>query len=213
MSKYFQLFAAAFSISFLGSIPVGSLNTGVANYVLNHNLGGAVQFGLGAIVIEMLLVRLAVTLTDKLKRLQKLFYAFSFIMCVAVLLLAFITLEAAFHMKAFQEVVPLANNSPFISGLLLSLINPLHLPFWMGWTAVLYNKKLLNNSGAHHNIYILAIGAGTAISFLIYGLAGRLLTDFFRNSHHFINWILGITFLVTGLIVAYKLVYRKITLV
>jgi hypothetical protein len=58
-----------------------------------------------------------------------------------------------------------SEDAPFISGVILSLLNPLHLPFWMGWTAVLRRKGLLNDTRKEYNIYVLAIGMGRASLF------------------------------------------------
>ncbi|MBY0462828.1 MAG: LysE family transporter [Alphaproteobacteria bacterium] len=210
MLKHVRLFTTAFGISFVGAIPIGTLNTSVANYVLNYDPFGALWFALGAILVEVVLVRLAVEMIGRLEGLQKLFRILSFMMCLGILVLSYKTLEAALHMKTFQDVVPFVGMNPFLSGLFLSLINPLHLPFWLGWTAVLKRRDLLKNKAAAYNVYILGIGMGTAFSFLIYGFAGKFFMELFTAGHTVINWVLGITLLVTGLVIAYKLINRQI---
>jgi threonine/homoserine/homoserine lactone efflux protein len=212
MSKYIKLFTAAFSISFFGALPIGTLNTSVANYALNNNFKGAIQFGIAAILVEVILVRIALIVLGRLIRLKKLFKILCAGMCFGILILAFKTLEAAFHMHNFQDVLPFVGKNAFSSGLVLSLLNPLHLPFWMGWTAVLENKKILVSSTRTYNIYIIAIGAGTTVAFTIYALVGNLLIDALKAQHNFINWIFGGTLLFTGLVLAYKLISGQIYL-
>ena len=206
ISKSAKLFLVAFSISFIGALPIGTLNAGVANYALNGNFTGAFKFGAAAILVEVTLVRIALLVLDKLSHLQKLFKVMSAVMCFAILFLAFKTLEAAFHMRNFQDVLPFVGMNPFYSGLVLSLLNPLHLPFWLGWTAVLKGRKVLIPGPVAYNIYILAIGTGTSLSFLIYGIAGDSLMNTLKAQHNLINWILGFTLLFTGLVQVYKMV-------
>jgi cytochrome c biogenesis protein CcdA len=88
----------------------------------------------------------------------------------------------------------------------LSLLNPLHLPFWLGWTAVLKNRKVLVCGAGAYNVYILAIGAGTCLAFIIYGFAGDFLMNTLKAQHNLINWILGFTLLFTGLVQVYKMI-------
>lgn len=128
------------------------------------------------------------------------------------MVLAYKTLEAAFHMRNFQDVLPFAGMNPFYSGLLLSLLNPLHLPFWMGWTAVLKSRKVLSNETRDYNIFIIAIGSGTLLSFMIYGVVGNYLMNVLKAQHNLINWIFGLTLLMTGLVQAYKLIAAQIQL-
>jgi threonine/homoserine/homoserine lactone efflux protein len=204
-----KLFFVAFSISFVGALPIGTLNTNVADYSLNGNFMGAFEFGVAAILVEVVLVRLALVLLDKLIRLQKLFKLLSLAACIVILFLAYKSLEAAFHMRSFQDVLPFVGMQPFYSGLVLSLLNPLHLPFWMGWTAVLKSRNVLSSNAAAYNVYIVAIGTGTCIAFIIYGIAGNYLMNTLKAQHNLINWILGLTLLLTGVVQAYKLIVKQ----
>ncbi|MFB9841646.1 LysE family translocator [Mucilaginibacter ginsenosidivorans] len=212
MATQLKLFSAAFCVSFLGSLPVGTLTANVTSYVLNDNAWGAIEFSIAAILIETIIVRLALVIVDRLTRFTWLFRVLSAIMCVAILVLAYKTLQAAFHMRSFNDVLPLVGFNPFFSGMVLSLLNPMHLPFWMGWTAVLKKREILQSSARSYNIYIAAIGAGTALCFIVYGLIGNLLTGVFKQQHNFINWVLGATLLFTGLLLAYKLIANRMSL-
>jgi threonine/homoserine/homoserine lactone efflux protein len=209
MSRSVRLFFVAFSISFIGALPIGTLNTNVADYALNNNFRGAIEFGFAAILVEVVLVRLALVLLEKLEKLKRLFKLLSILACIVIFFLAYRALVAAFHMMNFQDSLPLLSMKPFYSGLALSLLNPLHLPFWMGWTAVLKSRKVLATDARSYNIYITAIGLGTCISFIIYGFAGNLLMNTLKAEHNVINWILGCTLLLTGCIQTYKLIKPK----
>lgn len=212
MLKQLKLFWVAFSISFVGALPIGILNTNVANFALNGDFAGAAWFGFAAILVEVVIVRIALVAIEHLVRLKKLFKILSIVFCIVILMLAYKTLEAAFRMRNFQDVLPFAGIHPFYSGLLLSLLNPLHLPFWMGWTAVLKSRKVLNNDAAAYNIFIVAISTGTLLSFTIYALTGNYLMDILKTQHNLINWVLGLTLLMTGLVQAYKLIAAQMQL-
>lgn len=193
------------SISFLGTLPLGTLNLSVANYAFLGNLSGAVGFSVAAIAVEMLLVWVALLVIRRLEKLALFFKIFNLVSSGVLLFLAFSSLLAAWEMEAFRATLPLAFLSPVISGIILSFTNPLHLPFWMGWTTVLKSRKILNDESGSYPTYIGAIGLGTAMAFCLYGTAGRYLIQLLGSRQVLLNWIVGLALLITALIQLYKI--------
>jgi threonine/homoserine/homoserine lactone efflux protein len=204
--KPFRLYTYAFLISFIGSLPIGTLNVSITNLVIGRGVWATFLFGLGAILVEVSLVRIALATVKRLEGLNHLLRWFQALACSIILLFAFISLEAAWRMQKAGVAIPFTGHAPFISGLVLSLLNPLHLPFWMGWTAVLRTKGLLSDTRRDYNVYIFAIGIGTSFAFMVYGIAGHLLIMFLRMNQNLLNWLAGIALLVTGLVQLRKLI-------
>lgn len=204
MTNHFKLYSYVVLISFAGSLPVGTLNAQIANLSTTRHFTDALFFGLGAILVEMLLVRIAIVTVQQLNRFKHLFRLFSIIATLLLLLFAFISLNAAIRMQTPDTIFPYTRQHPFIAGLLLSAANPLHLPFWMGWTAVLRQKDLLADTRPAYNIYVAAIGSGTALAFLLYGIAGSLAINILTGQQNKINWAVGLALLGTGLFQGYK---------
>ena len=204
-----KLFFYAISISFLGTLPLGTLNLSVANFAFRHDLIGAVEFSIGAISVEMTLVRVALVAIKRLEALKSMFRVFSILTSLILLALAFSSLLAAYQMQMFRASLPFSTLNPILSGLLLSLINPLHLPFWMGWTAVLKSKKVLDDRRRSYSTFIFAIGTGTSLAFCIYGTIGRFLIHLLGSREVLLNWIVGIVLLITALAQLYKTFFKK----
>jgi len=196
------MFFWALMISFSGSLPIGTLNVSVANLIINQGLFASVQFAAAAILAEVLVVRIALTAVKKLNSFSRFFHIISILI---VFLLAFISLRAAFQMQHPGDVLPFTGQWPFVAGFFISILNPLHLPFWMGWTAALRSKEVLQDSAAAYNIYVMAIGTGTALAFFVYGLAGNLLIPVLYTQGNLLNWAMGIALLTMGLFQLYKL--------
>src|ERR1700722_7767055 len=205
INRSIRLFFWAFFISFTGSLPVGTLNVSVADLSINMGGAAALQFGIGAMLVEVLVVRIALVTIRKLEGLHRLLWFFKILTCTIILFVAVISLEAAWHMRKPGVAIPFAGHMPFVSGLLLSLINPLHLPFWMGWTAALKSRKMLTDSKRDYNLFVLAIGAGTSLAFFAYGVVGTLLIMFLRMNQNIFNWLVGLALLVTGLVQLWQL--------
>ncbi len=202
MWQYKRIFFWGLMISFSGSLPVGTLNVSVVNLIIHQGLSAAMQFAFAAILAEVLIVRVALAAVKKLDHFSHYFHIISILV---IFLLAFISLKAAFQMQPAGSVLPFTGQWPFAAGFLISVINPLHLPFWMGWTVALRSKEILQDSTVTCNIYVIAIGAGTALAFLVYGLAGNLLIDVLRSQQYLLNWLIAAALLFTGLLQIYRL--------
>ena len=206
-----RLYGYALLISFTGSLPVGTLNVSITDLVINRHVGASILFGMGAMLVEVGIVRMALIVVKRLEGMSLLLRWFRVIACVVTLLFAFLSLDAAWHLREAGLAIPYTGDAPFVSGLVLSLLNPLHLPFWMGWTAVLRARGLLADTRRAYNVYVLAIGMGTGLAFLVYGITGHLLILFLQTNRYLFNWLTGLALLVTGLIQAWKLNPRLYT--
>jgi len=209
MSRLIRMGAYAFLISLTGSLPVGTLNVSVANLVIDGKIPAAFLFGLGAILAEVGIVRAGLVIVRRLEGMKRFLGWFRLLACIVIFWLALISLEAAWHMRKPGAVIPFTGHAPFVAGLVLSLLNPLHLPFWLGWTALLRSKGLLTNTRSDHNVFVTAIGMGTGVAFLLYGYTGHLLILFLRMNQHLFNWATGIALVLTGVGQVWKLILHR----
>jgi threonine/homoserine/homoserine lactone efflux protein len=209
MNRISNLFLYTLGVSFLGSMPLGTLNVSITNFIVQKGVMPALLFGLGAILVELLLVRLAI---EGVKRLEgvKRYVAFLHWIAVAVLFFfAAAAIIAALQMKRFGATVLLLNERPFVSGLILSALNPLHLPFWLSWTAAFKAKGILHSSHREYNVYVAAIGIGTAAAFMVYGWLGTALILLLNEKQFLLNWLVGLTLFATAVLQVRKILQHR----
>lgn len=192
-----KLFLWAAGISFLGSLPPGTLNVSAANLAINKGFYSAVQFSAGVILIEMIVVRISLVAVKKVE--AWFFRLFNLLSSFVIIILAVVSLNAAFHTQ--HPTISITGQKLFLSGLILSLFNPFHLPFWVGWTTVLKSRKILTDA---YHVYVIAIGAGTTLAFTAYILAGTFLIRLLGEQQNMINLVVGLALLITGMVQLYK---------
>jgi hypothetical protein len=88
-------------------------------------------------------------------------------------------------------------------------INPVQIPFWFGWSAVLFSKKILQPMAAQYNSYIVGIGIGTLMGNCVFIFGGRFLVKHIQNSQAYLNWVIGAIFTITAFIQLYKILKGK----
>ena len=88
-------------------------------------------------------------------------------------------------------------------------VNPVQIPFWFGWSTVLFTKKVLLPKADNYNSYILGIGIGTFIGNCIFIFGGQLIAAKINNNQDILSWVIGGIFTVTAIIQIWRLLFKK----
>lgn len=97
----------------------------------------------------------------------------------------------------------------FLLGMFMCAINPVQIPFWFGWSTVLFTKKILEPVNKQYNSYIIGIGLGTLIGNAVFIFGGKWMVQRIANSQQYLNWIIGGIFALTAIIQLIKLLRHK----
>ncbi len=211
MSKLIRILFTGLFISFLGSLPLGSLNIAAMQISISDGMIPALMFSLGSLLAEVIYVRISLVAMDWVRR-QKLFFkVLEWVTLLIVVALAISSFYAAFHPGVKKNVILSSTLHRFWLGLFMSALNPVQIPFWFGWSTVLFSKKILEPRNSHYNIYIIGIGLGTLLGNCVFIFGGKLIGDKLNNNQSLLNLIIGGVFAITALIQAWKMITKKNT--
>jgi len=198
-----------FIISFLGSLPLGTLNIAAMQIGITDGISPALWFAAGSLTAEIIYVRLSLVAMDWVRKQEKLLKALEWLTFIIVLALAISSFWAAANPSVGENVILSNSMHRGLLGFTMSLINPVQIPFWFGWSTVLFTKQILVPGGWNYNVYIIGIGIGTFAGNCIFIFGGRLLVDHLNASQHLLNWIIGGVFLFTALFQLYRIFRKK----
>jgi threonine/homoserine/homoserine lactone efflux protein len=208
--KLLHIFITGLFISFLGTLPLGTLNVAAMQIAVTDGIRPALYFALGALLVEMCYVRLSLVAMDWVRKHKKLFRWLEWLTLLIIAALAVTTFIAAAHPSGEGKNVILSSTMHrFLLGLTMSAVNPMQIPFWFGWSTVLFTRKVLQPRNAHYNMYILGIGIGTFVGNCIFIFGGYLMVDQLNANQHVLNWIIGSIFAVTAIIQGWKMWRHK----
>ena len=196
-------------ISFLGSLPLGTLNIAAMQISITDGLRPAFYFVLGCLIVELVYVRLSLIAMDWIPRQQRLFKILEWVTLLIVVALSISSFYAAFHPSVEKNVILSSTLHRFWLGLFMSALNPVQIPFWFGWSTVLLTKKILEPKSQHYNFYILGIGIGTMLANLVFIFGGKLIASKINNSQSTLNAIIGGIFALTALVQIWKMWNKK----
>jgi threonine/homoserine/homoserine lactone efflux protein len=190
------VFLVGLVASFVGSIPPGTLNLSVLQLGLDGKTNTAWRFALAVTIIEYPYTWLAIQFEYWITSSPVVVENFQLITAVVMTIIGIGNLWAAFKPVAavgrFQE-------SGFRRGLVLSMLNPMALPYWIGVTAYLKAQGWidLTTTGKLHS-YVFGTAIGVLLLLALFILLARRLSGY-AAQRGWVKLIPGITILALGL--------------
>jgi threonine/homoserine/homoserine lactone efflux protein len=210
MIKLLKVFLWGMIISFLGSLPLGTLNIAAMQIGIQESIHNALLFSFGSLLVEMIYVRISLVGIDWVRKQGKLMKMMEWITLGIVLALAVGSFIAAIRNGGDAKNVILQNQmNRFLLGAFMCAINPVQIPFWFGWSTVLFSKNILEPKKNQYNTYIFGIGLGTLAGNCVFIFGGKWVVQKIANSEVYLNWVIGGIFTITALIQLYKILTHK----
>jgi threonine/homoserine/homoserine lactone efflux protein len=209
MRSLLKIFFTGMLVSFIGSLPLGTLNIAAMQISVSNGIAAAMLFSAGSLLVEIIYVRISLVAIDWIRKQEKVLKVLEWVTLVIVLALAISSFYAALHPKVHKNFVLDSPLPKFLLGMAMCAVNPVQIPFWFGWSTVLFTKKILLPRNDHYNAYIIGIGIGTFIGNCIFIFGGLLIASKISNNQHILNWVIGGIFTLTAIIQAWKMWRNK----
>jgi threonine/homoserine/homoserine lactone efflux protein len=193
---YLQVFIVGVVVSFWGSIPPGALNLCVLQLGLENKVATALRFALAVSIIEYPYTWIAIQFEYWITSSPAITENFQLITAVVMLLIGVLTLWSA---RKPSSLTVRFKESGFRRGLVLSILNPMAIPFWIVWTAYLKAQHWidLSTTGLLH-AYVFGTSVGAMLLLTLFALLAKWLSGYVRNNS-IINLIPGATILGLGI--------------
>lgn len=212
MFAIIKIFAWGLAISFLGSLPLGTLNVAAMQIGIQESIANALYFSLGSLLVEMIYVRISLVGIDWIRKQATLMRIMEWITLVIILALAAGSFIAALKDGGETKNVMLNNTMHrFFLGSFMSAINPVQIPFWFGWSSILFSRKILQPKKMQYNSYIFGIGVGTLMGNCVFIFGGKWLVQRIHNSEAYLNWVIGSIFAISAIVQLIKMIRKKDT--
>lgn len=209
MHPLVRVFFVGMMVSFLGSLPLGTLNIAAMQISVSDGITAALLFSAGSLLIEIIYVRISLVAMDWIRKQEKIFRILEWVTLVIVVALAISSFYAALHPTVERNIVLDSPLPKFVLGVVMCAVNPVQIPFWFGWSTVLFTKKILLPRNDHYNLYIAGIGIGTLLGNSVFIFGGLLIASKINNNQNILNWVIGGIFLITALIQGWKMWRKK----
>lgn len=193
---YLQVFLIGVVFSFIGSIPPGTLNLCVLQLGLEKKIGAALRFALAVAIIEYPYAWIAVEFEKWITTSPAVIENFQLLTAIVMTIIGVLNIWAAQKPTEFTNRF---NESGFRRGLVLSILNPMAIPFWIGITAYLKAQGWIDlSSGLKLHLYVFGTSVGAMILLTLFTYLARRLSAYVTQSK-LVKLLPGLTLLVLGL--------------
>lgn len=194
--EIFVVFLIGTFFSFIGSIPPGTLNLSVLQLGLEGKVKTALRFALAVSIIEYPYTWIGVEFESWITSSPMVIENFQLITAIVMVAIGVLNLWSAEKPTHFSVKF---NESGFRRGLILSILNPMAIPFWIGVTAYLKAQGWLDlSNGWLLHSYIFGTSVGAMILLTLFAMLAKQLSRYVKNSK-MVKRIPGFTLLALGI--------------
>lgn len=194
--EYLIVFFLGFIFSFVGSIPPGTLNVSILQMALQGKINIATRFAIAVAIVEYPYAWIGVQFEYWLTSSPMVIENFQLIAAIVMTGLGIFNLLPAKHPTGFAKKF---SESGFRRGLALSILNPMAIPYWMGFTAYMKAQGWISLStiGLLHS-YVFGTSVGALVLLMLVIFFAQRLAPYINNSQ-LIKTIPGMVLLALGL--------------
>jgi threonine/homoserine/homoserine lactone efflux protein len=190
-----MVFLVGALFSFLGSIPPGTLNVCVLQLGLEKKIGAALRFALAASIIEYPYTWIGVQFEYWITSSPAVIENFQLLTTIVMTIIGVLNIWSA---QRPMEFAARFNESGFRRGLVLSILNPMAIPFWIGITAYLKAQHWIDlSSTLNLHLYIFGTSVGAMALLTLYAYLAKSLSRYVTGSK-LVKLIPGLTLLALG---------------
>ena len=192
---YAQVFLVGALFSFLGSIPPGTLNVCVLQLGLEKKIATALRFALAVSIIEYPYTWIGVQFEYWITSSPAIIENFQLITAIVMTIIGLLNIWSA---QRPTEFATRFSESGFRRGLVLSILNPMAIPFWIGITAYLKAQHWIDLSSTFKlHLYIFGTSVGVMVLLALYTYLAHRLSRYVTGNK-LVKLIPGITLLALG---------------
>ena len=191
-----ETFLIAFVFSFVGSIPPGTLNLTVLQLGLNQQIKLAWRFAIAAALVEYpygwIAVKFAALITSSPLILENIKLVSAAVMFAVGVLGLWSARKPTSFTRKFEQ-------SGFRRGFILSILNPMAIPFWIAITAYLTTQNWISlDSTVTLHSYLLGVSVGALVLLMLLAFVSKQLIRYVPPDS-WIKYVPGSTLVLLGM--------------
>ncbi len=201
-------FFISFIFSFIGSIPPGTLNLTIIQLGLENRLAAALRFAFAAALVEYPYAWVAVKFEKLITSSPVITANLHLIASIVMIVFGIISLWQS--SKKPSDVQTESQNSGFRKGLLLGLLNPLAIPYWIAITAYLKSQGWIDlASVVSLHAYFAGVFAGAFLLLVLFAYLAQKVMSALKNLPA-IRRVPGVTLVALEIFSLLQYVFRTV---
>lgn len=198
-----QALLLGFLASFLGSIPLGTINVSVVDAAVTKGQKSAFYINVGAVLVEFFYTYIAFWLISAFVTADVLGFYFKL-----VIIPVFAGLFIYYFFKKSNQINISKGrfDNALLKGVMLGLVNPLSIPFWMTYISYFISEEWLQTNDESIFSFVLGVVLGSLLCYYLFALMASLVKQYIYKNSMLFNKAIGLLFLFLAIYNCYSLV-------
>lgn len=180
----------------MGSMTPGTINLSVLRSGLDHKPSVGIKMACAAAIIEYLYAWIAVVFEDIITSSPLIIANFELIAATVMLTLGIVTITSS---SGTSPLVEKFHRSGFRRGIVLGVLNPLAMPYWIGVTAYFKSQEWINlETPLRLHLYLLGVSLGVFTLLLLVTFTARRLAVVLAKHSNALRKIPGVIMIGLG---------------
>ncbi len=190
--------------SFMGTLAIGPANLGVINITMHYNARIATRFSLGVAMVEVMYATAAILsgrlIVNKIDE-----YPF-----IKILVILFFFFAGIYYLIKKDDMSAEDDDQPvkksyFLKGLIIGIVNPQTIPYWLFITTYLTAHHLIQLTSLHMIFFLVGGFTGKYLSLSLYGLLSTHIKKRSTSFAFYLNKFIGLTLIVIAVLQAIQM--------
>ena len=177
-----QTLIVSFVVSYIGSIPPGTINVSVMQLSMQRKHRAAIFLAFAASAIEFVYAGVTVQFHIFLNTNEHLANYFRIITSIALIGLGLWNILSKASASSVESKTDTTGRHGFYKGMILGILNPMTIPFWLAITTYLENDGWIDVSNFGFWMYLIGLSTGTFCLLLTVDALGKRFTKIADNS-------------------------------
>jgi threonine/homoserine/homoserine lactone efflux protein len=178
-----------FVLGFIGYLPLGNINLTVVQMSLTETAKSLWTYILFVAAMEFLYCVACIGAADLLMQQPDWIIRLKWLGVIIFALLGFSSLLKVEHPERTT------GNIHIRKGILIAIVNPFQVPFWLIWSVYLTQNKFLRKEAFYIALFGMVTAAGTAAVLWLYAIGGKNVVERLGLSRTFMNRFIGVILL------------------
>ena len=197
MASPVHYFLLGFAVCFVGTIPFGPINLGVAKTTVDYDRRSGTEVAIAASIVEIFEALIALSFGLVISTYLDANFVIEFLLAfIFILLSAFVFTRKP---KSSLLAETSQQTSFFGRGLLLAVLNPQAIPFWIFALAGISQYFSFQYEGVYLLSFLTGVFAGKLAALYAFVVASTYLKTHLRESGQLVNRLLAGVLLLIGL--------------
>lgn len=189
-------FLVGMIVSFIGSIPLGSVNLSTLQVTVEKNARAGMAFALGATLIELVYSFIAIRFSGFILENHDVEF---YIQLVAIPAFIALSIHSFRKKPGVKNTASAGDKSSFVKGVIIGLVNPLQIPFWVAYGTYLLSQNWIENDSFYLNWFVFGIISGTFLLLTMVVMLSKVLQSRMNFQKINMNKAIGSIFLVMAI--------------